>query len=116
MLFQGIRRVFSTKDGAQYDTIGAFWEEMSAKYGIENLRGLGCSWTEDTIEYVIGLKNGIIGDADFTAELPDTGWITVRGRTEELGRMYDEIYRDGRLLYEIETFYENGECEVQYVR
>ena len=55
MLFKGISRVFSTENEAQYQTIGAFWDEMSGIYGLENLRGLGYNWTKDTIEYVIGL-------------------------------------------------------------
>lgn len=60
MKFVGIKRVFSTKNEGQYATIGAFWNEMSAKYGVDNLMGLGCNWTDNSIEYVIGLKNGMI--------------------------------------------------------
>ena len=53
MKFIGIRKVFSTKNEEQYSTIGAFWDEMSAIYGRENLMGLGCNWTSDSIEYVM---------------------------------------------------------------
>ena len=96
MKFIGIRKVFSTKNEEQYSTIGAFWDEMSAIYGRENLMGLGCNWTSDSIEYVMALKNGIIEGADYEIELPDE-WKTVRGRTEELGKIYGDIYKDGVL-------------------
>ena len=116
MLFKGISRVFSTENEAQYQTIGAFWDEMSGIYGLENLRGLGYNWTKDTIEYVIGLKEGTIGGTNCEVVLPDDGWTTVRGRTDDLGRIYDRIYADGRLTYEIETFTEEGDCEIRYYR
>ena len=99
MIFEGIGRTFSTENEEQYQTIGAFWDEMTAKYGLENLRGLGYGWTEDTIEYVIGLKVGMIDGANRSVKLPDDGWFTVKGRTERLSQIYDEIYRDGRLKY-----------------
>ena len=41
---------------------------------------------------------------------------TVMRRSRNLGKMYDEIYREGRLTYEIETFCENGDCEILYYR
>ena len=39
MIFIGISREFSLKDEDQYNTIGAFWDEMSLIYGLENLQG-----------------------------------------------------------------------------
>ena len=116
MTFTGISRTFSTVGEEQYKTIGAFWDEMSAKYGLENLRGLGYNWTSTTIEYVIGLKEGAIDGADCTVQLPDEGWVTVTGKTAELSQMYNEIYQDGALKYEIETFDTDGSCEVEYIR
>ena len=116
MHFYGISRVFSTKNEEQYGTIGAFWEEMSAQYGIENLLGMGYQWTEDTISYAIGLKKGSIEDYDVEIWLPAEGWKTVKGRTEKLGQMYDSIYRDGSLTYELETFSSDGECEICFYR
>ncbi len=56
-----------TIDEKQYETIGAFGDEMS----------------------------GI---------LPDEGWKCVSGRTEKLGEIYREIYKNGSLMYEIEMF------------
>ncbi len=38
MNFFGIRRVFPTENEEQYETIGAFWDEMSNIYGREKLR------------------------------------------------------------------------------
>ena len=115
MKFIGIRKVFSTKNEEQYSTIGAFWDEMSAIYGRENLMGLGCNWTSDSIEYVMALKNGIIEGADYEIELPNE-WKTVRGRTEELGKIYGDIYKDRVLLYEIEEFDDEGNCQIRYCR
>ena len=116
MVFVGICRVFSTVGEQQYETIGAFWDEISARYGLENLRGLGYNWTETTIEYVIGLKEGTIDGADCVVQLPDTDWVIVSGKTSDLGKIYDEIYRDGALRYEIETFDEDGSCVIMYRR
>ena len=116
MIFTGVSKVFSTENEAQYETIGAFWDGMSEKYGLENLRGLGYNWTDNSIEYLIGLKDGIIDQADCEVELPDDGWITVCGKTAELSRIYNRIYEDGSLTYEIETFTEAGDCEIRYYR
>ena len=115
-MFYGISRTFSTKNEAQYETIGAFWDEMSAKYGLENLQGIGYHWTEDSIEYAIGLKEGMIDDYNCGIMLPSENWHTVKGRTADLGRIYEKIYEAGRLDMEIETFTADGECEISYYR
>ena len=116
MVFQGISKVFSTVNDRQYETIGAFWDALSGAYGMESLRGLGFHWTEHTIEYVIGFKEGVIPGCDCSVELPDQGWTTVRGKTENLGKIYEAIYLDGPLTYEIESFTEQGDCEIWYWR
>ena len=116
MLFKGIGRTFSTENDLQYETIGAFWDELAAKYGRANLQGLGYGWTDRSIEYVIGLIHGEIDGADRALELPETGWCIVRGRTEELGEIYEKIYREGKLKYEIERFTDDGDCEIMYCR
>lgn len=115
MKFIGIRRVFSTKNEEQYTTIGAFWDEMSDLYGRENLMGLGCNWTSSSIEYVMALKNGIIPEANYEINLPDE-WTVVSGKTENLSSIYDDIYKDGVLLYEIEEFDDEGNCLIRYCR
>jgi hypothetical protein len=48
--------------------------------------------------------------------LPNSGWIAVKGKTAELDMIYQEIYADGVLTYEIETFTDEGECEILYYR
>lgn len=116
MFFRGISRVFSTENEMQYNTIGAFWDELAEKYGRSNLRGLGYNWTPTTIEYIIGLKVGDIQESNCSVELPDDGWIVVNGKTEDLGKIYDEIYKDGNLTYEIEMFADDGDCEIWYLR
>ena len=116
MLFEGIGRTFSTENDHQFETIGAFWDELASKYGRINLQGLGYGWTDRSIEYVIGLIDGKIVGADRTVELPDTGWVTVRGKTADLGEIYEIIYQEGRLQFEIERFTDSGDCEIMYCR
>lgn len=116
MEFKGISRTFSTIGEQQYETIGAFWAEMSGIYGRENLRGLGYNWTETSIDYVIGLIDGDIEGSNIDVILPDDGWKCVRGRTEDLGQIYDVIYRDGPLTYEIEMFDDDGNCKIMFYR
>ena len=116
MLFKGIGRTFSTENNRQFVTIGAFWDELAAKYCRVNLQGLGYGWTERSIEYIIGLTDGEIDEADRAITLPDIGWITVRGRTADLGEIYEKIYQEGRLKYEIERFTDSGDCEIMYCR
>ena len=115
-MFYGVSRTFSTKNEAQYETIGAFWDEMSKKYGMENLRGLGYGWTKDSIEYAIGLKDGFVEEDYIGICLPDGNWNTVKGRTRDLGKIYEKIYEEGSLTFEIETFTPDGECEISYYR
>lgn len=116
MVFVGISKVFSLTNEQQYDTIGQFWDEMAMIYGLENLRGLGYDWKENCISYAIGLKNGCIQGYNASIELPDHGWVSVEGRTDHLKQIYDEIYRDGALQFEIETFDEKGNCQIRYHR
>jgi len=115
MKFIGIKKVFSTENEEQYVTIGTFWDELSKVYGRENLMGLGCNWTSNSLEYVMALKNGIIEAANYEIDLPDE-WITVIGKTEELSVIYDKVYKDGALLYEIEEFDDEGNCKIRYYR
>ena len=89
---------------------------MSLLYGLENLQGLGYEWKDGKIYYAIGLINGIIKDANFTIELPDDGWIVAHGKTDNLKAIYDEIYKNGPLKYEIETFTNDVNCQIKYYR
>ena len=116
MVFKGIAKVFSLKNEDQYNTIGKFWDDMAEVYGLESLIGLGYKWEKGEIYYAIGLKNGEIEDANLKAELPDDGWTTVHGLTDDLKKIYDEIYKDGALRLELESFTEDGRCEIKYLR
>ena len=116
MEFKGVSKVFDLTDEQQYETIGQFWDEMTALYGLENLRGLGYAWQGNTMSYAIGLKSGDIENYNVQITLPDDGWFTAKGQTDDLKSMYDEIYKNGRLQYEIELFYEDGTCEINYYR
>ena len=116
MIFKGVFKTFSLNNEDQYNTIGLFWDEMCLKYGLENLIGLGYKWDKDIIYYSIGLKNGVIEEYNLEIELPDAGWIKVIGKTDDLKNIYDEIYKNGRLTYELETFNEDGTCEILYYR
>ena len=116
MVFNGISRIFKLTNQQQFDTIGRFWDEMAALHGLENLMGLGYFWTEDEISYAIGLKHGDIPSFNVSIVLPDCGWMTVREKTDCLQELYDEIYKAGNLQYEIETFNNDGTCEIRYWR
>ena len=116
MIFRGVSKEFSLLNNDQYNTIGEFWNEMASVYGLENLQGLGYKWINNTILYAIGLKDGVIKDCNFCIELPDKGWNIVEGETSNLKEIYDDIYKEGKLRYEIETFYENGKCQIKYYR
>lgn len=116
MVFKGISKTFLLTDEQQYDTIGRFWDEMAQLYGLENLQGLGYRWEDQEISYAIGLKEGCIKGFNVTIELPDDGWVSADGKTDCLKALYDEIYKDGPLQYEIETFFENGSCHISYRR
>ncbi len=42
--------------------------------------------------------------------------FTGISKTCDLQEIYRKIYEDGRLKYEIETFTEDGNCEILYIR
>ncbi len=116
MVFKGITKEFSLLNDNQYNTIGEFWDEMALLYGLENLQGLGYKWINNTIHYAIGLKKGVINNCNINIDLPDVGWKEVNGKTEKLNEIYEEIYKNGPLKYEIETFDKDGKCKIMYYR
>ena len=116
MIFIGISKDFSLADEQQYTTIGQFWDEMAEAHGLENLQGLGYRWEGETISYAIGLKDGIVEGGNFSMELPDDGWTMVEGETDNLQEIYADIYEDGALRFEIETFSQDGKCRILYFR
>ena len=116
MIFKGISKEFSLLNEDQYNTIGEFWDEMALLYGLENLQGLGYKWDGNKIYYAIGLKVGDIKGYNLSMALPDMGWTVVDGKTNQLKEIYDKIYESGPLKYEIETFTEDGNCQIKYYR
>lgn len=120
MIFKGYSKVFSTLGNEQYNTISDFWNEIMQKYNVEKLRGLGFNWTDTTIEYIIGLKsNEKFENTNYEwkeIELPDDNWEIVEGRTDNLEKIYNDIYRISSLKYEIEMFDEDGKCKIMYIR
>ena len=116
LVFKGIAKEFSLLNEDQYNTIGDFWDEMALIYGLENLQGLGYKWENGKISYAIGLKNGEIADCDLCMDLPNDGWTVVNGITDNLKEIYNEIYKQGALTYEIETFDSDGTCQIKYFR
>ena len=123
MIFKGYTGTFSTIDNDQYRTIGDFWDFMTEKFGLENIVGLGYLWLKDEIYYAIGLKGKDI-DKNLQFEnfkyceiaLPDDDWKIYRGRTEDLTKFYDEIYKNGRVKYELENFFEDGSFEIWIIQ
>lgn len=122
MTFNGIVRRFSTEGDRQFEEIGAFWDECArAAGGREALRGLGFCWTDGALQYAIGRKdNGALADGikgrRVSIQLPDADWEYAEGTADSLDALYREIYRRGKLLYEIETFSADGSCRVEYIR
>lgn len=115
MIFSGISKDFSLLGEQQYETVGQFWDELAMVYGLENLRGLGYNWKDGKMSYAIGLKQGCIAGCNVNVELPDHGWEQAEGKTDDLKQIYDEIYKDGPLQFEIETFDDNGNCAIRFI-
>lgn len=128
MVFKGYSLRFSTLGGRQYEDIGRYWDFFAGLCGRENLLGLGLNWEENSLEYVMGVREGcplpepaqVAGaypDARLREVLlPEEGWLEYTGRTEALGALYEAIYRDGPLEYEIEAFGEDGSCRLRVRR
>lgn len=128
MKLTGYQLEFDCKNEQQYESIGRFWDDMSAAYGRENLFGVGYGWHDDIICYLIGhdTPDMLLADRQIeklyegiellTLELPDEGWVRYAGETGQLSRLYGEIYAQGSPLYEIERFFENGSCEIMIYR
>ncbi len=128
MRFYGISRTFSTENEIQYENIGQYWDDFASIYGREAIKGLGFNWGEHSIEYVLGTTDRSLKfdmeelrrkypDCVYKeVDLPDSGWTTFTGRTEDLSDMYNEIYREGALKYEIESFFEDGSCSLEIYR
>ena len=128
MIFNGIKIRFDCKNNQQYKTIGNFWEYMRSSYPNYILKGVGCNWHDDCMDYIIGdfspsnhYDMDVITKKYPTAEyieinLPDEGWRVYHCRLSELSKLYEEIYTDGVLKYEIEEMKLDGNCVISIIR
>ena len=129
MIFKGVSRVFPLKDNEMYKGISEFWETMERYFYLDKLIGLGLNWTEDSMEYIIGFTDNsmrkkdterikkIYPDAEYKVVLlPKRGWREYKGNTADIQNMYDAIWKDGNLTYELETFTDDGKCTLRINR
>jgi len=125
--------VFDCAHGEQYESIGNFWDFMRKTFTTCKLEGLGFNWKDDTLEYVIGSSKDlqietVLKEKIFyvtkqypkalikSIDIPNNNWKKYSDRTERLGKLYADIYKDGVLDYEIETFFDDGTCSVEIHR
>jgi len=127
MIFKGVRIRFDCRNNEQYSKIGEFWTYMRTEYPDYSLKGVGYNWNNDSFDYCIGDFSTLDFDMDKVKEcypnpdyveitLPDNEWQVYYGRTEKLSDLYDEIYKNGALDYEIEEFFTNGDCKISICR
>ena len=128
MIFKGIKIRFDCTNNQQYKTIGEFWKYMIGMYPNDTLKGVGCNWYDDCLDYIIGdfaithnYDMRIITDYYPNAEyveinLPDEGWQIYHCELDELSNLYEEIYKDGALEYEIEEIKSDGNCVISIIR
>ena len=67
--------------------------------------------TVDGFEKVLARHEKSIIDSYQLTQTEDEIWVT-----EQLSVLYDEIYKEGPLLYEIEEFDNEGNCQIRYCR
>jgi predicted transcriptional regulator YdeE len=128
MIFKGIEIRFNCKNNEQYENIGLFWDYMRKAYPGIQLRGLGYSWADDSLGYVIGdYEHSIQFDIEeikkqypsalyVEINLPDNGWQIFSCHINGLGQLYEQIYKDGVLDYEIEEIHSDGNCKISILR
>jgi len=127
MVFYGVKIRFDCTNNQQYKSIGDFWKFMTDAYPTFTLKGVGCNWSNDSFDYIIGdfaapdfdmdkIKEHFTAADNVEINLPDKGWKTYMGKTQELSKLYDEIYKDGALDYEIEEFFQNDDCKISICR
>ena len=128
MIFKGIEIRFNCKNNEQYENIGAFWYYMRKAYPERRLKGLGYNWAGDFISYVIGdhkhsfpfdiaeIKKQYPAALYVEIDLPDDGWQMHFCHTGQLEQLYEQIYEDGALEYEIEEIHSDGNCIISIFR
>ena len=127
MTFRGIKIRFDCANNQQYKTIGEFWNFMNGLYPNEILKGVGCNWYDDGLDYIIGdftpynydmrVIKGHYNNAEYVEiNLPDKGWQVYHCKLDALSNLYEEIYKDGALQYEIEEIKADGNCVISIIR
>ncbi|NLL00220.1 MAG: hypothetical protein GX271_06105 [Clostridiales bacterium] len=124
----GIQVRFDCTDNQQFSAIGEFWNFMSFIYPKEELKGLGLNWANNSFDYVIGdfekkfdysldiIRKSYPNSKKVVIELPDHGWKVYSGKIEDIAKIYETIYKDGILDYEIEEFDDVGNCKISILR
>ncbi|HHU71637.1 MAG TPA: hypothetical protein GXZ21_06325 [Clostridiales bacterium] len=128
MQINGIKVRFDCTDNKQFDAIGEFWSFMSCLYPKEELKGLGFNWADNSFDYVIGdfegkfdysfdiIRQTYSAAENVVIELPNHGWKVYLGKIEDIAKIYETIYKEGVLDFEIEEFDEMGNCKISILR
>jgi predicted transcriptional regulator YdeE len=128
MTFKGIQIRFDCAGNQQYEAIGGFWDCMTGLYPGCALKGVGYNWSNDCLDYAIGgfgdethydetaLRERFPNAKYMEIQLPDSGWQVFHCELDRLSDLYNEIYKDGALLYEIEEIQPNGHCVISIIR
>ena len=128
MKFTGVLRRFDCSNNKQFNDIGEFLDLMSKIIDKNEIKGLGFNWQNNHLDYIIGdLKEEFNYSIDIilktyptskivTVDLPDNGWKIYQGKLKDIKNIYEKIYRDGPLDYEIEEIDTKGNFKVSILR
>lgn len=129
MTLDGINVKVSIENKEQYDSLNQLWTILEQYYDCEDIFGLGYGWDNDSMNYLIGINRGMINEnalkeikEEFpSAEnkritVPTDGWKTYRGSTWELQDLYSIIWEEGEVIYELESFTNDGKCKILIYR
>lgn len=122
MLFKGFEIKVSCAAWEQVEVLGNFWDKAATMVKIEKLVGLGYNWENNYFSYAIGFIDQFdelekLRDLDakyVEIELPKNGWITKKGKIEELQQIYEQEFDcyNQKFKYEIERFDQEDNCEI----
>ena len=107
-IFYGTERRFKVDENySQMKHIGKFIGQMRKKYPDVPFKALGYELDGDTMAYSLGMLNvrPDINEKITEVKLPDGGWEDFSCPFNDKGiqGLYDRIWADGALDYEIET-------------
>lgn len=116
----GIMTLHSLKNKAQYKTIAQLWDIFEKLFPVESIVGVGLNWTDESMEYFIGIKKIISRDIqnEILKKIPNAifSWYDIenisnmevyRGNYSTLQSDYEKIWRK-KVIQEIETFQKDG--------